>query len=527
MVLFLRSHFFCAGAAVAIIAVLIVVTPIQAQWVEFTDTTATNLDLGPISVSDPLEKDVMTADLNRDGWLDVIVARKVRFSNPGARTDILLINDNGVLVNRTADLAPGFLAIPTDARDVFPLDIDGDQWIDVVVANTFGQQPRLYRNLGNDKGGTWLGLADESFRLPTIVINGPLQFCAVWADDVTGNGAPDIYFSNYGGSAATRTFDVLLINDGTGNFTDETDRLRGPLGDYSAVAFGTGVEIRDVDNDGDLDIIKISTLNSVAPWGNTGVFILFNNGNGFFNEDPFQSIAPQNDPYMCTAGDLDGDGWLDFFFQNDSADKYRFVTGSVQDGPVTFGATRAINSPRLNGLGGNTKMADVDGDGDLDVGIASVDNDIQNCSGPSAGEFTLVRNDGGQLVDVYGTETLPWHQSNFDFAIADFDNDNLADIFQGNCNGYKLFTQTTTSDCGALQRFRAKCTAAGAIKVLIRFVDTSMDGQQVTFSIDGNPIVRTIVNGTVRYTAPVTSGSHTVSLDDPAGCVAPIDVTCP
>lgn len=419
------------------------------QWIEFTDDTSTNLSTGLINVSDPLEKDIATGDLNRDGWEDVIVVRKVRFSNPGAKTDILLMNEDGVLVNRTSSLAPGFLSTPTDARDVFLADIDLDGWTDVIIANTFGQQPKLYRNLGEDADGTWLGLADESFRLPTIVIAGPLRFCAIWADDLTGNGAPDLYFSNYAGPGIVRTFDVLLINDGNGFFADQTGaRLRGPLGDFSSVAFGTAVQMRDVDKDGDNDLIKISALTEVEPWNATGTFLLFNTGGGFFNTAAFQSISPQNDSYMFMIGLLDDDDMLDFYFQNDSFDRHAFITAVTPDESITFGSTPVVESQRVAGLGGNVKMVDVDGDGHLDVGVASVDTDIANCD---TGEFALLRNAGGMLVDDFAEGSLAWHTPCFDFALMDINGDGLIDLFMGNCDGYKVFLQVDPllRDCNA------------------------------------------------------------------------------
>ena len=59
------------------------------------------------------------------------------------------------------------------------------------------------------------------------------------------------------------TTDVLLVNDGAGNFANETATR---LGSFANVAFGTSVEIHDVDNDGDNDIVKMSTLYPVAPF---------------------------------------------------------------------------------------------------------------------------------------------------------------------------------------------------------------------------------------------------------------------
>ncbi len=421
----------------------------HAQWVDFVDHTATRMMTAPVAIDDPLEKDIAVGDLNRDGWVDAVIVRKARFNDPAPATDILLMNESGVLVNRTAELAPGFLARPTVARDVFIVDVDGDLWDDVVIANTFEQQPALFRNLGEDAEGNWLGLADESFRLPILSLGGPLNFCALWAADLTGDGAPEIYFSNYlgpmGAGEQDFTFDVLLINDGDGFFTDETAaRLSGLQGDFSAVAFGTTVELKDVDLDGDNDIIKISTLFDVPPWNEFGVFILFNDGAGVFSHLPFQSIAPQNDPYMYTLGDLNGDGMLDIYFVTDTLDRYQHTVGITQNGPIDYAPAATVVSPRLDSFGGNVKMADIDGDGDLDVGVASVDTDLGTCTGNGSTEFTLLRNEevaSGTLTDLFGEVTLAWHLGTFDFDFIDVDNDGKLDLLFGTCDGYRLFRQ--------------------------------------------------------------------------------------
>ncbi|MEM9058577.1 MAG: VCBS repeat-containing protein, partial [Pseudomonadota bacterium] len=231
-------------AGVAACVLMTMVHTAAAQWVTFTDETATRLTLTPFNDApqdDPLfdaeEKDLVTADFDQDGWIDVIAVRKEPFSNPGARQDVLLMNEDGALVDRTSLYAPGFLSTPTDARDVVVADIDQDGWLDIVIANTFEQQPLLYRNAGLDEFGVWQGLVDESAqRLP--VLNVPadvstVQFCAVAAGDITDDGYPELYFANYvpiGG-----TTDVLLENDGSGHSVIAT---QARLGDYAVGAGG-------------------------------------------------------------------------------------------------------------------------------------------------------------------------------------------------------------------------------------------------------------------------------------------------
>ncbi|MEL6805663.1 MAG: hypothetical protein AAFO91_17980, partial [Bacteroidota bacterium] len=93
----------------------------HAQWLDFTEITCTNLSLSSVANSDDEEKDMEPADLNNDGFTDLIVVRKEPFSNPTepAKSDLLLMNVGGQLVDQTALYAPEFIENPTYARDVF------------------------------------------------------------------------------------------------------------------------------------------------------------------------------------------------------------------------------------------------------------------------------------------------------------------------------------------------------------------------------------------------------------------------
>ena len=413
------------------------------QWVSFADETAARLTLSPFVDNipgDPMidgqEKDVAVGDLDRDGLDDVVVVRKQPFSTAGARQDVLLMNEDGVLVDRTAELAPGFLTVQTDARDVLIHDLNEDDWPDVVVVNTFWQQPKFYRNLGLDAGGNWLGLADESAtRFPHLVVAnlpGP-QFCAVGVGDVTGDQVPDLYFANYA-MCCNGTTDVLLVNNGTGVFTDETTARLGTLAN---VAFGTAAEIHDMDNDGDNDIVKISTLYGVDSFL-PGVYILFNDGTGNFANT---QAVPSVSPYMMTVGHLDGDGMLDIVVEQDPQDQVDIATSVTPDGPNTYTEFTLVGSPRTAGFGGNTKLADVDNDGDLDLGISPIDVDIQNCG--TATVFALLRNPGdGHFDDPWGSaQPQNFHVDPHDFGFIDINYDGCLDLFMGMCTGWKVFIQ--------------------------------------------------------------------------------------
>ena len=412
-----------------------------AQWVEFDDETSTMLTVSSVPLNDGEEKDIAVADFDRDGWMDVLVVRKEPFSNPGPRIDVLFMNENGVLVDRSTTYAPDFATNPTDARDVVVADFTGDEWPDVVIANTFHQQPTFYRNLGGDP---WQGLDLETGRLPALAPAGqdpgpgPL-FCAVDAGELDGNPGLDLYFSNYN-PGGTATVDVLLVNNGSGVFADQS---AARLGSYANVAFGSGCQIIDINNDSFEDIIKISTLFDVPPWNELGVFILFNDGNGDFDALPYQEV-PTDQEYMFWAAHLNSDAFLDMYVVQDPQDQTCLGTGINPDGTVNFDIqSLGGNSPRTTSFGGNIAFVDIDNDFDLDIGVCPVDVDIQNCTGGQAGEFALLENDGsGRFSDPFGPDQN-FHLRPHDQVFLDIDRDGCQDMFMGLCTGYAVFRQSS------------------------------------------------------------------------------------
>ena len=403
----------------------------RGTWIDYTD------DSNTLSVTDDSdEKDIAVGDLNKDGWDDIIVVRKAPFMETEARTDLLLMNESGILVDRTEDFAPGFAIEPTIARDAIITDLDGDGWDDVLIANTFGDQPKFYRNLGADASG-WLGLADESTtRLPTLDV-GSIQYCGVAAGDVNGDGAPDLYFSNYVMDGTTK--DVLLINDGNGTFTDEGDDR---LGNLINVAFGTQGSITDMDGDGDNDIVKLSANQPADPFPTDGIFVLYNDGTGNFAN---WSEVPSTDAYMFIMEDFDNNGEKDFYIVDDGADYVNLSNGITVNSNINFTQTTTPWA-RTASNGANLRVGDLDNDGDLDIGVADVDTSFPPCETPGdLRSFLLLENEdshSGNFIDPFGAADKPWSQNMYDFAFVDVNKDGNLDIFSAQCNGYGLFTST-------------------------------------------------------------------------------------
>jgi len=411
----------------------------QSQWIEWEDETdnriivSNAIDNDNNSLVDDQEKDLAVGDFNNDSFEDLVVVRKFPFSNEGKRVDLLFMNRNGVLTD--------------DARDVICTDVNNDDWMDIVVISTFDDPPRLYINQGEDGNGDWQGFADESsIRIPDLSATLPFQYCAVAAADITGDGYVEIYMTNYAfGEVAP---DILLVNDGTGVFTDQTDTR---LGDLRNSSFGTAIEFHDVDNDGDLDIVKNLGLQPIEPFNDMGVFVLFNNGDATFTN---WYRFPTNTSYMMTGGDFNEDGNMDFYIVDDAQDYVHYINGFVPDQNLAI-SQEFIPTTRTNEFGGNVKVADLDGDGDLDVGMSSVDVDIPPCfTGPNR-RFIIFENQGeasGTIVHPYGATLNDWNISTHDHDYIDLNNDGFLDIILAGCEDYTVFINQTealsTDDVG-------------------------------------------------------------------------------
>ena len=217
-----------------------------ARQLAFTEQTALRLDAAPeVGREDPDEKDFAWGDVDLDGDIDLVIVRKQGWSSPGMRRNVLLMNEgvreghpiDGVLVDRTVEFAsatdvPGDLGFltPTSDRDVILVDLDNDGWLDLVTApaQSDGQpkhvsHPRVYRNLGASAAG-WLGFRFENDRIPQMHPTAGPRFASVSAGDVTGDGYADLYFGDYdfGGPQQFDFNNRLLINDGSGFFTDQS-----------------------------------------------------------------------------------------------------------------------------------------------------------------------------------------------------------------------------------------------------------------------------------------------------------------
>lgn len=330
----------------------------------------------------------------------------------------------------------GFLTSTND-RDVKMADLNGDGWLDVVTAVTLTDNssrhlshPRVYINLG-EQNGNWLGLRFEDGRIPSMHNSAGPRFCSVVAGDIDDDGDLDLYFGDYD-SGGSQIFDFnnrLLINDGNGWFTDESSQRM--TSEMLESAFGAASEMWDVNDDGALDIVKQTSLNPPQH-----IAITYNDPSnpGYYNG---YQIVDQLAPYFVTTGDLNGDGRLDLVVVDDGTDAYYLNQGNGSNGQANWSHKSFISS--TGGFGGDAYIRDLDNDGNGDVIITDVDVDIPGCTRSThllrnKADFPNVTFDE-PATGISSSERAGWH----DVAIMDINGDGWLDLVAGRCSGTTIW----------------------------------------------------------------------------------------
>ncbi len=438
-------------------------------WVRFFNETATRIDTtqdpnsGPtVIVNNPDEKDYAWDDVDNDGDVDLVGVYKQLGTTTGKRRNVLLMNQGGVLTDRTTAFisnetgtigvvgSQGFLDLTND-RDVIIADVNNDGWKDIVTAVTLSggaggtpgnkmiSHPRIYINRGDDppSSGNWLGfIFDDLNRVPTMAAEP--RFCAVSAGDIDGDSDLDLLFGDYeqGGARPVDLNNRLWINNGAGYFTDQSEARMTFV--EREVSFCMATDIVDMNGDGAIDLIVDDALN--AP---TSISIVYNDpaNLGFFDDmirDHVYTLAP----YHVDVGNLNNDTLPDFIATDDGNDRFALNTGNGADGLANFSSFVLVGSSSGE-FGGTNHIADLNKDGFNDVLITSVDVDLPSCNTHSKifRNFGLQPNGFNVTIQESGTAgiSLAHLQGGHDIAIFDINGDTWLDLVIGRCSGTTVY----------------------------------------------------------------------------------------
>ena len=347
--------------------------------------------------------DVVSVDLDGDGDLDLVTAQEwltnTVFLNDGAGRFTEVSDRLEPLADDELALGPPQLNQPGrghDSEDVAVADFDGDGRLDLLIVSE--DDIRFERSEVHE---FYRGTVDGFQRVRGVIPDAEAN--AVAETEINGDGRIDLLLIGAGQ-------DRLLINDGRGGFTDETD-ARLPR----EAATGQDGEFADMDGDGDLDIV-LGLEGGHALW--------LNDGSGRFTDASSDRLPASGlvEARKVAPVDVDGDGDLDLWFSHVS---WMGREGQdrlfINDGSGRFTDETAARMPVENGITVDARFADLDGDGDLDV----VRGDRPH--------VTVWLNDGtGRFTDVteaafggfVGEHVLA-------VELADFNGDGITDLYLG------------------------------------------------------------------------------------------------
>ncbi|EDQ85769.1 uncharacterized protein MONBRDRAFT_11601 [Monosiga brevicollis MX1] len=216
---------------------------------------------------------VTTADINGDGWLDVVA---------GLTNDDLVAwyrNNNGTISTLPEIIAVSVLGVSSVAT----ADVDGDGYVDVISASAGDNSVAWYPN--NRRGGLYLQRHVVSRQVWGVK--------DVFAADMDADGDMDLLCACFTANGV-----LLFRNDGAGLFGN-AERVA-----TSSVLGAFDVQAADLDGDGHLDVL-------VAAAGQEQVAWFRNLGNATF--EPRRRIidAAANGAVSAFAVDFDNDGHLD------------------------------------------------------------------------------------------------------------------------------------------------------------------------------------------------------------------------
>lgn len=280
-------------------------------------------------------RDIETADLNNDGWNDIITADanaratdgyQILLSdgsggflpsyrnNAGQNTEDVMVgdmdNDGKIDILTSDSYSMQFTVHKNPGTGVFPVpstfetgnsfsasvdfaDIDGDLDLDAVVSasgrTATGVQVRYLKNLGNGifDAGTVCSIRGGGVQAKFRDLNGDNKTDIVFATAI--NSPPyDFHFA---------------INNGDGTFGAVQTKPLGSCGWYD-------IDAADMDNDGDNDVIVTEWLGCPGiPESSRRIYICLNNGSAVFSQPIIKVVSPQ--PAPIAYGDFNGDSKKD------------------------------------------------------------------------------------------------------------------------------------------------------------------------------------------------------------------------
>ena len=350
-------------------------------------------------------------------------------------------------------------------------DVDGDGDLDVVSATIwFNNGTGVFTQGSSNLGGG----------------------NAIDVGDIDGDGDLDVF------KAAPGLYDgaQAWFNDGNGNFTDSGQRMNGSFDQPR------GVQLADMDNDGDLDAF-------VGNWA-TQDRVFLNDGSGVFTLA--FSTADSSSTQDIDIGDFDGDGDNDVFLAHAGGTGVGDMTSRIllnEGNGAEFTQTSAIDPGRTTWA---AEVGDMDSDGDLDLVV-------MNRTGGAGSTIWL--NDGNANFGAGNTFTFSGDRRVYGGDIGDVNGDGSLDIWEANVNGAtgsRIFFNTVLTPTVSLSVDEASISEGGGVATVTASLSAShTDAVTIDLNLGGSATESSdyVASATqIVIAAGDTSGSITITGTD-------------
>ncbi|MEP4091038.1 FG-GAP-like repeat-containing protein [Reichenbachiella sp.] len=434
-------------------------------------------------------QDLCTCDFDNDGDLDVAI------SNVGS-VEISIFTNSSIVGD--ANFTTTTISNSFPVTNVICGDLDGDGFADL-IANELGGEGKIYTYRNNQAGGfetkeeVAIPQNGSLFRKPGRIALGDLDLDGRPEVVVTAEDDNSIFF-----------FENNSVN-GNINLSSTSNSLTSS--ENSGTAGLGGLDIADLNNDGFPEIIA---SNFTEP----GYYIWQNNsqpGTFTFRSPLFTNT--NSNIRALKAGDMDRDGFMDIVLTNSDISSSDIIEIS-ENTSNTAGQDITMNSP-IQVLGINTSwgldLGDIDGDGDLDIAVASF--------GANNGYYVVMNTNPGTIASAsYSVGLVAESNANNsrNIKITDIDSDGRPDF---------VYTNNSTAEgAGNLAtRLNEICfvpviTPSGSTALCAGdMIDLVAPKSGYSYVWKKNNIVE--VGQTTNILSNVsTAGSYTVTISDNVGC---------
>ena len=300
------------------------------------------------------ERTMSTGDLDRDGFVDLVVGTTGGYVVQLGRATAGTGGAPDTVSTRALPVGATMPSLTTPVVGTVLIDLDGDGWLDVVLA---GETTAVLRNR-RGIGSAWLGFE----LVGTAVATTGATSLAV--GDVTGDGFADVVVG--ASSGGTRVLTTTRTTGGTTAAPTYTLTGLALLTTYSDA--GTrDVLIADLDNDGRLDLVLAAS---------GGDHYRLNTAPGTtWSLATDSAITGAAQSVRVAAGDLNGDGLVDVVGgAAGAAPTVYYNRGLVSSSGTATTTWQGLEKTALPGAvqtPTGITVGDVDGDGRRDVLVAT------------------------------------------------------------------------------------------------------------------------------------------------------------